>query len=479
MADAEISLFDLTRIFRRHKGKMALTFAAVMLLAVLVTVLAPRRYVSEGQLFVRLGRENIGLDPTATLGESNTISISPSREDELNTVATILKSRRMAEKVVQAVGYAAILNRTGVESEPVTAGILNVANFQGSSSSSTSIGDREKAIRHLKTNLRVEPVAKSNIVRISYRSPDPRLSQQVVDRLIDAYLDEHVRLHRTPGAHRFLMEQTANMRAELEAAEAELRDLKNKTGLSAPKEQRKVLVERMAKIQDELLGAQAALAQATLELNDPRAPKEAVAMTVTSDTIANSPAVQGMRVQLYALQIKAQELLSSRTEEHFEVQHVREQIASAKAILAEETLRALQVRESALQIELAQATAELRQLNDNALRLERLQRAIDIQNANYRKYAADAEQARIDHSLELAKISNISVVQPATLDPYPVFPKTTLNLVVGFILAVICCGGVAMIADARGRFDGSRSAGEKAHRNEIPVALNAGPVPRL
>ena len=57
------------RAFFRHKGKMALCFLLVLGTATAATIRAPRSYRSQARLFLRLGRENVTLDPTATLGE--------------------------------------------------------------------------------------------------------------------------------------------------------------------------------------------------------------------------------------------------------------------------------------------------------------------------------------------------------------------------------------------------------------------------
>ena len=218
MTNSELSFHDLLEAILRQRAKAFTAFSVVMLAAILITLFAPRTYVSEAHLFVRLGRENVVLDPTATLGESKTVSVSQSREHELNTVATILKSRQLAEKVVSAVGYAAILEDRADE-QVAAASVVNVSGLPESLSPSLEITDRDKAIRHLSKNLRVEPVSQTNLVRILYKSHDAELSRNVVSRLIDTYLEEHARLHRSPGAHQFLADQTEKMQQDLQTAE--------------------------------------------------------------------------------------------------------------------------------------------------------------------------------------------------------------------------------------------------------------------
>src|SRR5436309_363809 len=106
---AGVSPRDFVRALRRHKGKGILTFVAILLGAAAVLWFWPRSYQSEARLFVQLGRESVSLDPTATMGP--TINVSESRENELNSILEILKSRNIAEKVVSTLGPELILNR--------------------------------------------------------------------------------------------------------------------------------------------------------------------------------------------------------------------------------------------------------------------------------------------------------------------------------------------------------------------------------
>ena len=68
MGEQPVTLRDLTRVLFRHKKKILFFFLLTNLAAIAGIVLQPRRYLSEAKLFVRLGRESIGVDPTAPLG---------------------------------------------------------------------------------------------------------------------------------------------------------------------------------------------------------------------------------------------------------------------------------------------------------------------------------------------------------------------------------------------------------------------------
>src|SRR4051812_28860520 len=108
--EATMPLREVLRAVFRHKGKAALFFLAVVAATLLIAFVSPRAYRSQAKLFVRLGRENATLDPTATFGQTPVVAMPQSRENEINTAVEILKSPVLLEKVIDAVGPRAILD---------------------------------------------------------------------------------------------------------------------------------------------------------------------------------------------------------------------------------------------------------------------------------------------------------------------------------------------------------------------------------
>src|SRR5208282_6444919 len=102
-------LSDLWRAVSRHKMKSFAAFLLIVFLAGAAAIFVPKSYHSEGMLLVRLGKENATLDPTVTMGQDPVVTVPISRDNELNSVVEILKSRAIAEKVVDLLGPAFIL----------------------------------------------------------------------------------------------------------------------------------------------------------------------------------------------------------------------------------------------------------------------------------------------------------------------------------------------------------------------------------
>lgn len=484
---SEASLHDLGRIVLRQRRRIALFFLASVGVSAGIVVFGPRTYRSEAKLFVRLGRENLAIDPTATLGQPSSVSLPVNRESELNSVAAIVKSRALIEKVVDALGPSAIL-RAGerwitphVAADGTSApGVVQAgtASWSGENPLFGRVPEREKAILQLLDDIRVDAIKKSDVVQVTCESASPGLSQAVVAKLIDFYLDQHIEMNRTPGAREFFAQQTERLRDELDRREEALLELKNETGMIAPEEQRRVLVAQIGRLEDEVLTAQAAEAAARAEVEvvgGKLAGFPAEQVTARTTGFANE-AADDMRAQLYALELKEQELLAKYTESHPELRQLREQLARSRDVLAnsdrsmaqlttapsrtneqaqlallerEPALAACQAKVRLLGEQLEQVRSKLATLNESDSRVGKLAREVALQDSSYRKYFENLEQATIDEALQLERISNIRVVQPASYELKPVRPRRLLVLALGMLVGSLGGVGLALMADVR------------------------------
>src|SRR5437762_6918020 len=89
---------ELARVLFRHRRKISLFFFGAVAMTLLVIALSPRSYTSESKLFIRVGRESVGLDPTATTGQ--TLMLQKTQVDEVNSALQILGSREVLRRVV-------------------------------------------------------------------------------------------------------------------------------------------------------------------------------------------------------------------------------------------------------------------------------------------------------------------------------------------------------------------------------------------
>jgi len=486
------SLRDFYYILFRHKWKIILFFLAVVVTVTVGTFMATEIYKAEAKLLVRIGRESVSLDPTATTGQ--VISIGQSRESEINSELEILKSRELAEKVVDTIGPKVFLEpldeRALGEGSSLRAAqdrfrairksfretMGKAQDFLISLDLIHSLDDREKAVIGLMKDLTIETLKNTNILFLSYEDRSPQLAQNVLIKLIDFFNDKHITTHRTAGSYKFFDTQADQLRNQVARAEDELKKLKSKTGVASLDEQRRILLNRMGAMQQDGESNQAALVISKAKVQNLKDELAGISPTlVTQETKGSGNyAADLMRSRLYELQLKEQDLLSKFTEESKPVREIRRQIAEAQALLDKEeptrtqvttgintthqqlnldlikemaNFSSLEAKARVLKTQQEAAREELTVLNNTEVKMVNLQRELSLLDGKYRKYSDNLEQARIDQAMESNKISNISVVQPASASTKPVRPRKGLNLALGFFLGIFGGLGLAFFSE--------------------------------
>ena len=455
-------------VLYRQKRKAIVFFVAVMAAVTLLIIFSERVYRAEGMLFVRLGRENSTLDPTAMLGQPTTVIPSVARDNEINSLAELLRGQGLAEKVVDEVGPNAILN-VEANASPGLAGRLR--GWLEQVGALTQLAHRDRAIVRFEKNLKVEAVPKSNVIQIMYDSPQRETSQKVVNTLIDFYLKQHGELNGPRGAHQFLAEQMERLRSSLTRAEEEFRDKKNEAGIVSLRGRSDSLVEERSQLQSGLDDAIAEVAASEAEVRGLAAQLTSLPKTqiVSEMTGVGDYGTDLMRGQLYSLRLREKELAARYTDAYPELQvrraeaeagekaldreeRTRSQVTTAPNRAYDETqvalsqqqpvLESLKAKVEAYRKQLTEVEQNARSFNADELALRSLEREMEIQDSKYRKYSESLEQERINEALEAQRISNVNVAQPATCQPKPVTPKPLLYFLAGLGFAV--CGGIGV-----------------------------------
>ena len=487
------------RVLFRHKRKMIAFFLTSMTLVVLGVIFYPRSYSSDARLFVRLGKESVSLDPTATL--SQTVSLAESRESEINSELEILRSRVLLEDVVNHLGAAYVLD----PSPPHEPGLISKAMMPLALAKTWLNGvvsPSEVAIEKLQSLITITAPRRSSIILVKAKGDDPRHAQRMLQAFLEAYLDRHVKANRTAGSHEFFVDQSEYLREQLKHATEDLRDARNATTLVSIEGQRQNVQSQANSIEAAMLENERALASSdakigALEKSLNELPPELVAEQTNG---LPNVAADNMRNELYRLQILEKEASSRFTSVHPHVITIRRQVAETQKIFDEQALnrsqttRRLSVVHQHVQTELATANAlaasqratanslktqyegvrgKIKSLNDNEVRIAELSRKAEMLEVSYRSYVRNREQGRIDQELATGRISNVNVVQPATLIAKPASPRVAIVMVLGFVASVM---GSVLLAFAAEFFDPSMKTSEQIEQElGIPVLLS---VPR-
>ena len=103
-----------------------------------------------------------------------------------------------------------------------------------------------RAVKSLAKKIKIKPIKDSNLIEVTYKSPDPQLSYNVLKSLGDLYMAKHVAVHRPAGSFEFFSHEADKYRAELQQAEDKLRSFGRQNAIAAPNEQRTQLAAQVA-----------------------------------------------------------------------------------------------------------------------------------------------------------------------------------------------------------------------------------------
>lgn len=450
-ADESISLGDVYYLLFRHKGKILFFSALGVIAAAWVFIYTPSVYESEAALLVRYVSDTTVLD--AVTSERIT---APGRggENIINSEIAILSSRDLVEKVVDEMG----VNRFSLDS--------------------TNVSGRARIAEKVMSSIRIEAPKNSSIIRITFDGPTPTVAQEFLRRLTESYLLKHIEIHRAAGAYEFLAQQTDQLRSRLSETEEELRQLKYAEGIVSIEDTKKNIAQRTEELTrglnelETLLAAARARAEvmgAVLATTGSNLPT----LIVTSENAADVPSSH--RVQLARLQQKEAELLSVYTADSIPVKSIREQIREIERLLDAErsagvsvrttTNNAAVARPSPMLVEeqaniaaleakigvqrdlLKRAVNEAKKIDSVESRIVQLQRSKELQEANYKYFCQSLERARVDEALNSGRISNISIVQPATLPAKKLRLKLPRNMGLALMFGVACGVGLALLSE--------------------------------
>jgi polysaccharide biosynthesis protein PslE len=469
---SQMSMRDLFYVLFRHKWKMLLFFVAVVSTVTFMTMRAQKIYHSDSKLLVRLGRENMTLDPSTT---GTVVGITRSIEAEVLTELGILQSHRVLERTAVKLGSDTFANTETTATEISI--IQKLRNMIPRSTPTTQIDPLENKVLKLGGMIRVEKAGlKSNILNVTCEAPNPKEAQKILSTFVEAYLDEHVVVHSTSGSFDFITSHSSNLKDDLLKLDNQIQELKETSNLSNYDAELQIRLTQIGSTRDRISTAQSDLEGSKARISELVAALADLPETLLSETVTGLPnaTADRMRERLYTLKLQEQDMLSKYSEDSRQVEDIRRQIKAAEDILNQEdttrtqlTHRVSTIRDRveqdmmieqankssfeaqivALSESLNKAEKELQNCNKAGTQIKRLERELALKLTNYRNYSESLEKARIDKAMETDKISNISILQAATLPINHIRPNKPIQIALGLLLGFVGAIAVAFISE--------------------------------
>ena len=387
-----ISLPAIIAALRNNRGKAFLAFCLMVTLAGLAIIFLPKEFRSEAYIFVRLGRESVSLDPTATTG--STISVLESRENEVNSIRDMLQSRTLIEGIVDSIGPEVVLGEEELGNTLISEEDWPKEDYQKS--------PRQQAIKLLYQKLYVESARKSSVLIVGVEVSSPKLAQRILQVYLDCYKSMHTSAHQTPDSNQFFANQSTILRAQWQTLMKDLQNLKKEAGIVSIEGASDNLKEQINETESQIMEVQ-----------------------------SSRDATLGRLAEL-----------NKMGKNKINIERIRELRVGAITGLA-----SLDAEYVTLKNQMEELRAKSVELNRNEVKVRQMEQEVAVAETNYAQYRELHEQTRIEEALLSSKITNVKIVQKPSYIPKPVSPKRRLIAALGLFAGLVSAFMVAMISE--------------------------------
>jgi uncharacterized protein involved in exopolysaccharide biosynthesis/Mrp family chromosome partitioning ATPase len=462
-----MGLGDVLYILFRHKWKIILLSIMGIGGAVAVYIISPLPWTSEAKLVVRYVMDSkppvqVAMPGQPGANNAGTFTSPDARgETIINSQMEILGSQDLALLVADAVGPEKILGKPGAT-------------------------NRYQAAAYIESHLKIEAPKKSSVISISFQHKNPEIVQSVLNQVVDTYIKRQAEIYRAGGVFdEFLTQQTDQLRSRLARTEGELRQARTNAGVvSLLDDTKKGYDAEISKIRQAILETEGELAQRQTEAAELSKLLPATAQSITNSQNKPNVTPPAEKVTEYKRLCSMLEMQSKREQEwRLQFTEGSSMVKSAQAVLAAtETLKkqmeddypgllmmgmpeqrsvgldptiaqrsqlmtvtaqaaALQAKLKSLTNQLEQVRKELNNMVSYEGVITELGRTKDLEEAQYKYFAANLEQTRINEQLSNSKSSNIAIIQAASL---PFKDGKKLMKMVAAIFFVCFGGGIGL-----------------------------------
>jgi len=260
---SDVKAIDLDRIFsllRRQARVLILCVAIGLGLAGFYLTLAPRSYVSAGQILIDKKLEQVVSD--------NVTSVSAVElEAQVLNQIEILRSSRLAIAVAQAENLMTdqeFLNPPKSFSARVKSLAIGFLPFLGNDDApaATLEATVEEVAGKLRSNVQVERMGRSSIIRIGYEAATPELAQRIASAYAGAFVQDQLNadLDATRAAGDWLQQRLTEIGESQRQASLAIEQFRQTSGLSVGQD-RTLSNQRIESLSNQLATAQAETAR--------------------------------------------------------------------------------------------------------------------------------------------------------------------------------------------------------------------------
>ncbi|MFI5338870.1 MAG: GumC family protein [Candidatus Methylomirabilales bacterium] len=432
----EIHLRDYLRVLYRRRWLAVTTFALVVVLVTIGTLLQTPIY--EGSVRILIDRE-----PPRVVNIQEVQPLDTTTQDYYQTQYEIIKSRPVIERAIDTMGLTRRLPRLANAADPV---------------------------RTLLRAVQVEPKRNTRLVDVKVQDPNPELAAEVANGIAKAYARFNLesKLNSARDALVWLSEQMNDLKAKVQDSEVALQKYREKAGIVGIEPQRNITAQKMMDLNRAYLEAQTQRLGVESRLKELSALAKGSVQSGLLLTYRDNPLLQKLMADSSDLEVQLSKALKIYKEKHPEVLKLRSQLDQVQEQMRQEIQTALRSveaeykvakgREDALAGRLDAVKREALDLNEKEIQYSALQRETSSNQELYDVVLKRVKETGLSGGLET---NNIRIVEEARVPSNPVRPRLWLNISLALVVGLMLACGLAFFVEY---FDNTIKTPDEAER---------------
>ncbi len=463
VADDEIHLRDYLDVLVRRKWIVIIVLLVTFFSVALYTFTRTPLFLAKGVLKVSSQGANV------TKFENVETNIVKMKEFQ-QTQVKLLQSEQLAGRVIAKLkldenplfnpflAEEEAAGSIGSQIKGIVRAVKNFIRFQDDQKALQQLSEEaqqqivyEKVLKSFQESFEVSPVRNSELIEISFESPESQLSARIVNTAMQEFLnmqmDSQMDIAKTAG--KFLEKKIIAAQVKLEKSEKDLTEFSRRVGLVSLDPKLNLVMKQLEELNDALAKAR------TERINREATYQQAISEnSMNLPQILNDPLIQELKTQYATLQAEYQDLSITFKPAYPKMQQLAAKMKDIADRIEAEKQRIIDSikneYETALKKEqyLTARTEEQKKraidLNDKATQYKILLREVDTNKSIYQSLLQRSKE--IDATLG-ADALNIQIVDSARPPIVPSKPRIARNLLLGLLVGLFGGIGVAFIQE--------------------------------
>lgn len=477
-----LTLEDVWRRLMRQKWTLLLTALSILLLTAYITWTTPPTYRAGAT--IQIEKEGVQV---VNFGTVTSASPDMGEQDSFfRTQYEQLKSRKLAAQVITDLDLQTRLFERPEPFSVLTAFKVILKELFGSLLPAKDVTPQKVPdyATDFSQKLYVEPIEKTHLVKIFYESPDPVLSADIVNALINAFIKENISSQSETDtyAKAFLEQEMEKARQRLTLQEAKLIEYAKQNGILEVNNSQSSQERKLDELYSALGAAERARIQAESQMIQGRKRSSA-------HEVLNNPVVEGIKQNLSTLEAEYQDKLKLfkpafpdmvslqeridelRRQLNHEMGDLQQSLQAEDASAKHGEYIAAKKLEDDLRAEVDGYKSELVDLRDRSIEYNALKREVETSRNLYDGLLQRMKEVSVASNVTS---SNIRVVDAAAPDNEIFRPKKALNLILGGLVGLMLGVGAALLRETLNQ--GVASVSELQTLSGLPIL---GTIPHV